>query len=165
MTTLLRRVDKKLWGGDNPEWLGPDDVPAERLIDFPARKNKLSFWAVDDAPTLNRVVAALTCTRNHLAKFEYVLLEKEEIEGVDLKPIISQGWSPDSELNEDRHYRITELSGKDMVKLLRLIYTQEARRFMIEDVASFIKDGLENRTLSEADVNDDVLKELEGFAP
>jgi len=71
-------VKKRNWLKPHDElpWLQPDEVPATRWRKISEPKNNaLSVWYVEDESDIDRIVAAMSTTKDHISNVDYRLLD------------------------------------------------------------------------------------------
>jgi hypothetical protein len=136
------------WAG--PEafpWLTGDDAHPRALADLipPDLEATLSFWRVaDDLSNLERIVAAVAATRDHLTKLDYVLLDESVLAEHDLSPHDAMGNTDDDEVNKS-HVDIAKLSAKKVVTLAQAIRRMDRVARIDEDrVGELIIDALKD---------------------
>lgn len=104
MAYILRKVERTWWYRDRRDqfqWLMEGELHADILCAEMATVNgTLSVYCLDAEKThLERIVAAIACTRNYLQNLDYVLIPE-----VDLREVfrfeVTPGETPDSLVNE-----------------------------------------------------------------
>lgn len=103
MSYIFRKVDKPWWYKDQRdqfEWLKDGELVADILCEEMATVNgTLSVYLLDEGKSqLDRIVAALACTRNYLQNLDYVIFRQDDLNQVfSLED--SLGETPDSLVN------------------------------------------------------------------
>ncbi len=104
MAYVLRKVEKTWWYKDQRdqfEWLTEGELLADILCAEMATVNgMLSVYFLDaEKSYLDRVVAAIACTRNYLQNLDYVLIPEADLKGVYFIEN-TPGETPDRFVNE-----------------------------------------------------------------
>lgn len=95
--------------------------------------NKLSLWEVDNnRANLDRVIAALAATRNNFQHFQYSLVERKLIEGLDINLEKTIGQTPDEIVNQ-YHYDLIEMSGSKLISLAMMMLSNATRTEMLKN--------------------------------
>lgn len=126
MALLLRGIDKRRWDwteGDIP-WLPAGEFPAAPLADLKTSvHSSLSVWHIqEDKSNLERVIAGLTATRQHLDKFDYILFDERVVADAGVRAQNTEGTSADPEANAQWHRDLAELTSSSLVILARSIH-------------------------------------------
>lgn len=83
MAFLLRGIEKRRWNKEEAKhfnWLLSNDFPADPLADLRTQGNALSFWHIEeDQSNLERVAAAIACTKGNLDNFDFGLINAPSI--------------------------------------------------------------------------------------
>ncbi len=161
MALLLRKIQRGRWY--RPDWLGPDDAPADGLWDLFTTQNVLSAWLVDDGrQNLERVVAAQASNRDHLAEFDYALVPEQSVREVGITIVETTGESPDEYANNTWHRDLIELSAGKVERLARLISKEDARkRVQPPQVKAWILRGRAAGRLSPEKMKESMLQDVE----
>ena len=123
----LRKIRKNRWY-DNTPWLQSGDIQADALGDLNTFDNQLSVWHVDnDKSHLEQLVAALTATREHIANFDYVIFQEEDVLQLNVKVVESPGETPSQVVNS-WHVDFSELTGDKLVALAHVIQENGDRK-------------------------------------
>ncbi len=122
MSYMLRTVRKSRWYLSNSgEWLDKDDLPADILNDLITSSNTLSIWEIDgNKNNLERLLAALAASREHINQLDYVLFSPEILNQVDVKTVKTKGELLDPVANE-WHVDITDLTAMKLIALAKAI--------------------------------------------
>ena len=109
MTMIFRKLCKKRnW--DCPEWMGEEEAPADAAKCLETHSNTLSIYVLADPDEqLDRVVAALALTRNHLGEFDLAVAPEPILTECGLTIEDKQGDTPDLEVNH-WHRDISQLT-------------------------------------------------------
>jgi len=145
MSLLLTRVKLSRWIRPNPApWLPEDDVPADCLADLACSECRLSVWAVDtERSNLERVVAAVSSTRENLQNFDYALIARADVEQVGLSIRQCPGKTADREADDTLHWDLVELSGAKLLELARAIFFRARQdRFLPKHIEGFVRRGV-----------------------
>ena len=84
MSYIIRKVHKPWWYKDRQDefrWLEKGELLADILsVEMATEKGTLSTYSIDCVTQLNRVVAALACSRDSLQNLDYVLFPKSALD-------------------------------------------------------------------------------------
>jgi len=147
MPQLLRMISCVRWNDDSLDWLPEGDVPGDALRDLQTMESKLSFWLVlpNDA-NLSRLVAALAVSRKKLDKFDYALLDSEDLPDIGVELEQTPGQCFDQELAQDFHYEVTNVSGSRVSALAKAIRRHNRlERLLPKKVAVFIAEAVKEK--------------------
>ena len=163
MPLLLRKIRKHRWYGKEEVWLPDGKAQADALSDLATTDNKLSVWHIeDDKSNLNQVVAAVSCTRDHAANFDYALFDQTLLAQIPASIENTTGHTFHEEAGDCWHRHIVELSAEKTAQLANTIMqcgtkarVSEARviELIKQAVASGaidahkLKDGLKNEII------------------
>lgn len=120
MSYILRGIGKKSWWykDQRPDfpWLKEGELLADVFKAIQTKEGSLSVYAVDSDQThLNRIIAALACTRDSLQDYDYVLVPASVIEEkFELRE--TKGDTADDEVNE-WHLDIAHLTPSKLTSL------------------------------------------------
>lgn len=159
MTLVLRKITKSKWYA--APWLPAGDAPADALGSLGTRRNTLSIWMIEeDESDLERIVAAVAATGDHLAEFDFALLDRRSIEGLGILIHEVAGTSPDVEANA-RHADLVELSAGKVAGLARAIMANgDRRRFLGKQVLDLIRASIGAGRFTPESLKPDVRKYL-----
>jgi hypothetical protein len=158
VTLVFRKLDSKVrWYKDGIlPWLTlKGDIPADPLNDVRTQDNALSVWLVDDGKqNLNRVALAIAATRQRVDKLDYLLFDLQILSDSDVETCKSRGTTPDEQVN-DWHLDLVELSGLELVSLVRAILTSdyETGRFLPKEVVELLKDAVKAGQINQEKLN------------
>jgi len=164
---LLRgNIDNRRWDwaeGDIP-WLPAGEFPAAPLADLrTSLTSSLSVWLIeDDRSNLERVVAALTATRDHLDKYDYILFDERLIGDAGVHAEDTGGRSLDGEANDRWHRDLVQLTSSHLVQLARLIHRHGQPDRVLEPrvkelITGAVRAGLINSARLKDQLRQDVL--------
>jgi hypothetical protein len=158
MPFLLRSLKKEKWNREQrPNWLCDNEVPKESVRDLIAQEtgNKLSVWLIqDDSSNLEEVVLGMLSNRDHVEKFDYVLIDSEACNNLDIKIQSSDGKTPSKQANS-WHRNLIELSGRKLMEIARVIYYEgERQRIKPSRVKKTLMAALSVGAIEESDLND-----------
>ena len=119
----LRAVRKSKWYKHaGTQWLQPNDIQADALVDLHTENNQLSVWYVDsNAANIQRIVTALAAQRQYIANCDYVLIEEADIVDCGIRAEREPGLTPDEAAN-GWHLELVELTLQKLVSLARAIH-------------------------------------------
>jgi hypothetical protein len=153
--------NKRRW--DVESWVPPGDIPAGPFGDLaPSPTSALSIWLIDqDLSNLDRIVAALAAGRNHLDKFDYVLVDERAVLQLQVEIEARAEKCPDEEASAQWHRNMIRLTGSQLNALVRLIYSSGLKRRILEpDVEAIIRSALQRGHLDRSRVNKELLASL-----
>ena len=123
MAVVLRKLSQKRhW--DDMEWLEQGDTQADVVKCLYPANNKLSVYILDrPARQMERVVAALALTRDHLAHMDLAVIPDSILEDCDIRAASKEGDTPDPGVNQ-WHIDLVELSIAKIARFAGAIKTQ-----------------------------------------
>jgi len=151
MSLFLKKVQNSRWTRPSPApWLPEHDVPADCFVDLESKDCRLSVWTVtEDRSNLERIVAALSGTRQYVQNFDYALIGTAVVERLGIIVLQCPGDTADREANERWHYDLVELTGEKLLALARAISLRGERdRFYERDIESFLRRGINEGKLT-----------------
>lgn len=158
MSTYLIKIDKGKWHADEP-WQG-GDLQAAALWDLRQGDNKLSVWKLETGNTnLERIIACLSATRNTIENFDYVFLNEQSFENIEIEKC--NGDTPDEDANRQWHYDFVRLTISKIVQIAYEIRRSSKSRVFKADVTKYLITSLDAGYLNKARVNEKVLKKVE----
>lgn len=175
MSFYLRRIDKKpLWYkyldlDPQPAWLTGTDIPADLLLDFKTTipeksniENELSVYLIeDDKSNLNITLAALASNRDQLQKFDFVLIEEQELSNRGFNIITTIGDTPSKDVNEQYHKNLNELTANKVSEFGSIIYyNYKIERKGLDEIKEMIISGIDNNLLDKSKIKPKLLKKL-----
>lgn len=138
MAAFLRKLSQKRhW--DDRAWLDQGDTQADVVKCLYPADNRLSVYLLDQpAGQMERVVAALALTRDHLSHMDVAVIPDSVLEECSIQSASMEGETPDPAVNQ-WHIDLVELS---IAKIARLAVAIKARaqieRFSCRKVAQAI---------------------------
>ena len=145
MSYIFRGIGNKTWWykdrSDFP-WLGEGDLVADVFKGLSATHGSLSVYAVNDVININRIIAALACTRNNIQNFDYVLVPASVIEeNFELQE--TKGDTADDKVNE-WHLDIAHLTPLKLTSLAYIFrdHRESMARLSKKKVESEIHSGI-----------------------
>jgi hypothetical protein len=125
---ILRKIRKARWRGSEViGWLSSDDLQADALVDLATKDNRLSVYIVaTDRFNLERILAALAGNCDFISNLDYVLLEENALDEINIKIASVKGETPDEEVNAV-HRDLVELSATQILALAKLFSTRGER--------------------------------------
>jgi hypothetical protein len=151
---LLRRSsDKRRW--DTPAWLPAGETPAAPFADVVASPgSQLSVWRIEGEgaeSNLLRIVAALAATRDHLDRFDYVLLQDADAAAFHVRMEQREERCPDEEASGRWHWNMLQLTASQLNGLVAGAYVANSTGRVLEpDVKELIRDGIARGQLNRA---------------
>ena len=160
MASILRKLDQKA-SFYALDWLKDYDTQADALWSLRTKGNQLSVWLIDDNQSnLHRVVAALAAGRDTLDKIDYALIDEQVLDSLNIRSRKMDGLSPDGGANQNWHYDLAELSGKQLVALA--VYM---RKRLVREPKSKVKtailQSIQSGFVSKDALSNTLLKSLE----
>jgi len=125
---ILRKIRKGRWRGSEViSWLSSVDLQADALVDLATKDNRLSVYiVVTDRSNLERILAALAGNCDFISNLDYVLLEQNALDEINIKIASVKGETPDKEVNAV-HRDLLELSATQILSLAKLFSTRGER--------------------------------------
>ena len=138
MAILVRKLDKKGWlRAEIAKELG--GLQADALKNFKTTDNALSVYRLDgDIVPLDRILAALAGTRDHLQEIDYAMFDAELLKVHDIDTNDGPGETPDEEVNQ-RHLNLIKLTAP---KLCALISSIQARGTVARAASKMVRNAL-----------------------
>jgi hypothetical protein len=163
MALLLRVVSKPKWVA--PDWMAPEDVPADALTDLRTDKNELSVWSVEaDGTNLDAVLAAVAANRHRLDKLDYTLLDEARLIPIQIKCERSEGITPHVTANGAMHRDLKELTVQKIAQLAKEMMPLTRVRVPETEVRGLLLEALKNGALDRGRIQAKLLSELESTA-
>lgn len=97
MGFLLREIKRPRWlKREELPWLAEGELQADVLADLKTNDNRLSVWSIDDQKlNLDRVIAAVAVTRDHIEKLDYALFQDDTLSALSIQIEPTKGTTPD----------------------------------------------------------------------
>jgi hypothetical protein len=162
--SLLISIKKSRWHSRTlPTYKGSPDVPADSLYDLRVEGNELSVWQLpDDRSNLERVLTALSATRDFPSNIDYLLFDSRLPNAFDIGIKQSSGGTPDVEANKRWHYDLHDLSGRQLAEFaVALHQSGERRRELEKRVKQLITMGVQNSHLTVGKINPKLAQKLQ----
>ena len=159
MSYIFRGIGKKSWWykdlhPDFP-WLEQGELFADVFKAIRTKDGSLSVYAVDSDQTyLNRIIAALACTRDSLQDFEYVLVPASVIEEkFELQE--TKGNTADDKVNE-WHWNIVHLTPSKLTGLAYIFrdHRESMDKLPKKKIESEIRSGINSGFIDRNQVKD-----------
>ena len=157
MSFIFRGIGNKAWWykdrSDFP-WLKEGKLVADVFKGLRTTHGALSMYAVNEKTDVNRIIAALACTRDSIQEFDYVLVPANTIkENFELNK--TKGKTPDDTVNE-WHLDIIHLTPS---KLSDLVYTfrdhqESMNRLLKKNVNSEVRKRIDNGSIDVGRINE-----------
>ena len=156
MSYIFRGIGNKTWWykdrSDFP-WLGEGELIADVFKGLNATNGSLSVYAVNDEININRIIAALACTRNNIQNFDYVLVPASVIEeNFELQE--TKGDTADDKVNE-WHLDIIHLTPSKLTSLAYIFrdHRESMSRLPEKKVESAVLQGIDADFINRNRVN------------
>jgi hypothetical protein len=152
MPLILRKIRKARWHrNDDLDWLLPDEIQADSLLDLSTKDNQLSIYIVeDDRSNLERIIAALAGNCNFISNVDYALLPAEVLSEMGIEVAGVQGETSDEQVNEV-HRDLIHLSASKILELAQSISTRgERTRLTAKKVSEMIGRSIANGYIDKA---------------
>ena len=167
MAKLLRKVQyKPNWDpkGEFSKYLPPGHAPADALLDLRTRGNALSVWQIDDQESnLERVLAAMVSTGEHLQTTSYLIVDMQHITQLRFSLIKSTGDTHDAEANDKWHFDLTKLSASDLATLANTMLSQgKTDRRNPKALAAMLRNSVQQKFVDDAKLNPKVQTQISG---
>jgi len=161
MGLLLRIITKPKWL--KPDWMDPEEVPADALTDLRSSQNELSVWSVErDKSNLDTVLVAVGSNRERLDKLDYALFDEDILPAIQIKCTKSEGETPHVIANKVMHRDLVELTAQKVAHLARaLMPPTEHVRVSERSLQRLLQNALRDGSLDRSRVVDSMLAELE----
>jgi len=153
---ILVKIELGKWyKADGNPWLKEGELQADALWDLRQTGNKLSVWHIeDDESNLERVVAGLAGTRDHVCNYDVILLDRQIVVGLNIKAIKTDGDGKDSSANAQWHLDLVELTISKIAGLAHALrYKGTPKRFQAWEVQELL-----NNAVRQGDINFEGLK-------
>lgn len=136
MAKFLRKVEtKRHWDhkGEFSKYIPAGEASADCLGDLKTSSEALSVWELDDEKTnLNRILAAIASTREHLQKIDYLIVDAAHVTNLGLKIQPKPGQTRDAGANNAWHRDLIHLSASDLSRLANVLFEHAQRRREME---------------------------------
>ncbi len=120
MPFLLRAISRPKWY--KLVWLEGGKAQANALADLRTKKNKLSFWHVnDDKSNLYQIAAAIAAGRDAPDKFDYALFDQNLLKKISVGIDQTAGDSFHKEADKHWHYDTTDISADNVAEIANII--------------------------------------------
>ena len=114
MTRFWRKIDQSNWYLDpRPEWMESDDWHGDILQDLGTTESRLSVYEVTTEGDEKRIAFAIAATRHHLTALDYLVLDDDQFEPLDIATEKTDGKTADDYVN-GLHHDITKLSARKL---------------------------------------------------
>jgi hypothetical protein len=146
MPFILRKIRKARWHrNDVLDWLLPDEIQADSLLDLSTKDNQLSIYIVeDDRSNLERIIAALAGNCDFISNVDYALLPAEVLSENEIEVAGVKGETSDEQVNE-AHRDLIHLSASKILELAKSIGTKgERTRLTAKRVSEMIGRSIAN---------------------
>ncbi len=150
MPYILRKIKRSLWLNENCDWLLEDNAQADALKDLQTNDNILSLWEVDnEQQNLGRIIAALASNCDNISAFDYILIEKSQLEesGIQINKNIEEAKTLDLELNNQCHYHAIRLSASKIATVANIMKKGYMDRYPVNRVTELIKQSINNNLI------------------
>jgi hypothetical protein len=115
----------------------------------------------DDHSNRDRIVAALAAGREHVDKFDYVLIDRSAATQLSVKIVPQKEQCPDEHASAQWHLNMVELTGTQLHGIVRAAYAaQQTGRILEPQVEALIRAGVARGELDRRLVNTKLLESL-----
>ncbi|HEX6715572.1 MAG TPA: hypothetical protein VF088_00590 [Pyrinomonadaceae bacterium] len=152
MPFILRKIRKARWhGNDVLDWLLPDEIQADSLLDLSTKDNQLSIYIVeDDRSNLERIIAALAGNCDFISNVDYALVPAEVLSESGIEVADVKGETSDEQVNE-AHRDLIHLSASKLLVLAKAISIRgERTRLTTKKVRKMIGRSIANGYIDKA---------------
>lgn len=160
MAVVLRKLSQKRhW--DDKAWLGQGDTQADVVKCLNPADNRLSVYLLDSPDRqMERVVAALALTRDHLAHMDLAVIPDKILENCDIQRASNEGDTPDPGVNQ-WHIDLVELSISKIARFAAAIKAQaQIERFSCKKVAQAIGKSVTSNFIGKEYVTNEMAQSL-----
>lgn len=168
MAIFLRKIQYKTnWDrqGEFSGYIPVGQAPADALQDLKTQGNALSVWQIDDTRSnLERVLAAIASTLDHIQVINYLLIDSQHISPLNLSLVPSPGVTHDLDANSTWHFDLVHLSATDLANLANTMFTHgEKKREKDRQLALFLKKSVESGFVDQTKLNPLVIAKLSKY--
>ena len=160
MAVVLRKLSQKRhW--DDMAWLEQGDTQADVVKCLSPMDNRLSVYMLDHpARQVDRVVAALALTRDHLAHMDLAVIPDRILEDCRIQRASNEGDTPDPAVNE-WHLDLVELSVAKIARFAGAIKAHaRIERFNCRKVAQAIGHSVTSNFIGKEYVSKEMAQSL-----
>ncbi len=125
------------------------------MADLKTKENALSVWHIeDDQGNLDRVLAAIALTGDHVQKLDYILFDRRHVDESGLQVSPNPGATHDSHANANWHLDLTHLSAGGLSRLANTMFAYGAtnRRFE-KDLVPILRDSVSQGFINGSDLH------------
>ena len=159
MSFVFRGIGNKAWWykDQHPDfpWLRKGELIADVFKGLSTTHGTLSIYAVDAEKTnINRIIAALACTRDNIQKFDYVLVPIETIED-KFELSKTKGKTADDTVNE-WHLDILHLTSSKLTELAYIFrdHRESISRLSEKKVESAVRKRIDGGLIDVGRINE-----------
>ena len=163
MAAIVREITSKTWFQNDLvsreyPWLGPQDLQSDAFKGVRTSKNELSIYLIEGeghkaAEAVDRVLAALAATRDHVPQLDYVVISRDAVQALALELTKTLGNTPDPEVNS-WHLDLVKLNSTRLVAFCQALQKSGTfSRKSIKQVAKLLDTGLATGHLDASLVN------------
>jgi len=161
---ILVKIEWGKWyKADGNPWLKEGELQADALWDLRQTGNKLSVWHIEnDESNLRRVVAGLAGTRDHLQKFDAILLDQQIVTDLKIKLKKTDAECRDSFANDNWHFDLVELTASKIEALAHALrYKGTPKRFQVWEVQELLNNAVRLNYIKFEELKPDIKKKLD----
>lgn len=165
MGYIFRKIRKAKWY-HNPavQWLDDGEIQADALFDLKTNHNCLSFWLVDqERKNLNKIIATnATANTDSIKVVDYVLLDSEILEDLNISSAKTDGLSPHSQANAEWHINLINLTSKKVCMLAEKIMLYGIiERVLPGVVTTLVTDEISNGSIDKNQMKESLREEID----
>ena len=164
MALILIKIDWRKWyKRDGVPWLEEGELQADALWNLRQNENTLSGWHIEnDESNLRQVVGGLAGAREHVEKFDAILLDRQIVTDLKIKLKKTDGEGRDSDANAHWHFDLVELTASKIVGLAQALrYKGTLKRFQVWEVQELLNNSVRQGNINFEDLMPDIRKKLD----
>jgi len=160
MTRFWRKIDQSNWYLEpRPAWMEADDWHGDILLDLGTTESRLSVYQVAAEGDEKRIAFAIAATRHHLTALDYLVVDDDQFETLDIPTEKIDGTTADKYVN-GLHHDITKLSARKLgglgMAMTRSVNTDDFGRLDKFELETGILDNIRNGSLLFDRINDNL---------
>lgn len=162
VSLILRTLRKNKFDVEQqPNWVPEGDLQADALFELKVEDNALSVYQIsDDLSDLERVLAAIAATREHLANIDFALLDSSNLTRLGITARNTPGNVPDLVV-KGLHLDLVHLTVLQLAELaIAIMQSAKLERRTMSKVRSLLLDSIERDYIDSADLKEGVREKL-----